>query len=103
MVYKSKLPRHFYSSENLRLFYLKEASSPLQISTPKKLFKTAVSRNKIKRIIKEVFRTGGLEPVSGGFLVLVYESFSDLSFKEASFEIVKAVKSNQNKIIFNHE
>ena len=41
--------------------------------------------------------------MSGGFLVLVYESFSDLSFKEASFEIVKAVKSHQNKIIFNHE
>jgi ribonuclease P protein component len=103
LAYKTKLPRHFYSSENLRLFYLKEASSPLQISTPKKLFKTAVSRNRIKRIIKEVFRTGGLEPVSGGFLVLVYESFSGLSFKEASFEIVKAVKSHQNKIIFNHE
>ena len=96
MVYKSRLPRHFYSSENLRLFYLKDAKSQLQISTPKKLFKTAVSRNKIKRIIKEVFRTGGLGPVSGGFLILVYESFSDLSFKEASFEIVKAVKSHQH-------
>ena len=96
MAYKSRLPRHFYSSENLRLFYLKDAKSPLQISTPKKLFKTAVSRNKIKRIIKEVFRADGLAPISGGFLVLVYESFSDLSFKEASFEIVKAVKSQQH-------
>ena len=95
MAYKSRLPRHFYSSENLRLFYLKDAKSQLQISTPKKLFKTAVNRNKVKRTIKEIFRTGGLEPVGGGFLVLVYESFSDLSFKEASFEIVKAVKSHQ--------
>lgn len=41
--------------------------------------------------------------MSGGFLILVYESFSDLSFKEASFEIVKAVKSHQTKIILNHE
>ena len=96
MAYKSRLPRHFYSSENLRLFYLKDAKSQLQISTPKNLFKTAVNRNKVKRTIKEIFRTGGLEPVSGGFLVLVYESFSDLSFKEASFEIVKAVKSHQH-------
>ena len=96
MAYKSRLPRHFYSSENFRLFYLKDAKSQLQISTPKKLFKTAVSRNKVKRIIKEIVRTGGLEPMSGGFLILVYESFSDLSFKEASFEIVKAVKSHQH-------
>ena len=96
MAYKSRLPRHFYSSENLRLFYLKDAKSQLQISTPKKLFRTAVNRNKVKRIIKEIFRTGGLEPVSGGFVILVYESFSDLSFKEASFEIVKAVKSHQH-------
>ena len=95
MVHKPRLPRHFYTSDNLRLFYLKDAKSSLQISTPKKLFKTAVSRNKIKRIVKEVFRTGNLEPVNGGFLVLVYESFLDLSFKEASFEIVKAVKSHQ--------
>ena len=96
MAFKSRLPRHFYSSENLRLFYLKDAKPQLQISTPKKIFKTAVSRNKVKRVIKEIFRAGGLKPVRGGFLILVYESFSDLSFKEASFEIVKAVKSHQH-------
>jgi len=63
----------------------------------------AVDRNKTKRVIKEIFRTNHLNPKSGGFLILVYESFSVLSFEEASFEIIKAVKSHQTKIIFNHE
>jgi len=91
-----RLPRHFYTSKNFRIFFIEDSAVPLKISVPKKLFKTAVCRNKIKRRIKEVFRLSLLTPHAGGFLILVYESFLDLSFKEASVEIVNAVKSKHN-------
>ena len=96
---KGKSVKHF----PFRLIYLEHKEVSWGVSVSKKAFALAVDRNKTKRVIKEIFRTNHLNPKSGGFLILVYESFSVLSFEEASFEIIKAVKSHQTKIIFNHE
>ena len=93
---QQKLPKYFYSSKNLRLFYIESKSSGLRISVPKKFFKLAVDRNKVKRQIKEIFRTNDLYFQKGCFVVMVYKSFYELSYSEASFEIVKAVKSSLN-------
>jgi len=54
-------------------------------------------RNKIKRRIKEILRVNDLIPLSGGFLFLVYESFLNLDYKEASIEVIKAVKSHNQQ------
>ena len=94
----SKLPRHSYSSKNLRLFYIIGDSDKLRVSLSKKNFKLAVDRNKIKRRIKEVFRTNGLYTNDGCFVLMVYKQFKELKYEEASVEIIKAVKSANNLI-----
>ena len=93
---QQKLPKYFYSSKNLRLFYVASESSGLRVSVPKKFFRLAVDRNRFKRQIKEIFRTNDLYFRKGCFVVMVYKPFCELSYREASFEIVKAVKSSLN-------
>jgi len=90
----SRLPRHFYSSKNFRIFFLKDDKESLRISISKKNFKLAVSRNLVKRHIKEIFRINGLKVEGGCFLIFVFAPFSKLKYSEASVEIVNAVKSN---------
>ena len=53
--------------------------------------------DEIKRRIKEILRVNDLIPLSGGFLFLVYESFLNLDYKEASIEVIKAVKSHNQQ------
>jgi ribonuclease P protein component len=91
------LPRHSYSSRNLRIFFIESGPVGLRISISKKNFKLAVDRNKIKRRIKEIFRTNHLMLENGSFVIMVYKPFAGLSFKEASVEVVKAVKSSTHK------
>ena len=93
---QQKLPKYFYSSKNLRLFYVASEPSGLRISVPKKIFRLAVDRNRFKRQIKEIFRTNDLYFQKGCFVVMIYKPFYELSYREASFEIIKAVKSSLN-------
>ena len=53
----------------------------------------AVKRNKIKRQIKNIFQKNNLYKDDLVFVVMVFTPFLSLSYKEASFEICKAVKS----------
>jgi len=94
----SKLPKHTYSSKNFRLFYIAGDSDKLRVSLSKKNFKLAVDRNKIKRRIKEVFRTNGLYKEEGCFVLMVYKQFKELKYDEATVEIIKAVKLANNLI-----
>ena len=89
----SKLPKHFYSSKNLRLFFVEGDSDLIRVSISKKNFKLAVHRNKFKRQIKEIFRNENLYTVDGCFVIFVYKPFAELKYSEASVEIIKAVKS----------
>ncbi|MDA0976567.1 MAG: ribonuclease P protein component [Proteobacteria bacterium] len=91
---QQRLPKYFYSSKSLRLFYITSEPSGLRVSVPKKFFRLAVNRNKVKRQIKEIFRTNDLYFKKGCFVVMVYKPFCELSYREASFEIIKAVKSS---------
>ena len=75
------------------MFAVKSSEPGLRVSTPKKLFKLAVNRNKIKRQIKNIFQKNSLYQNDVIFVVMVFTPFLSLSFKEASFEICKAVKS----------
>ena len=90
----SRLPRHFYTSKNFRIFFLKDDKESLRISISKKNFKLAVSRNLVKRHIKEIFRINELRLEGGCFLIFVFAPFSKLKYSEASVEIVNAVKSH---------
>ena len=90
----SRLPKQFYSSKNFRIFFLKNDKESLRISISKKNFKLAVSRNLIKRRIKEVFRINELKVEQGCFLIFVFAPFSKLKYSDASVEIVNAVKSH---------
>ena len=65
----------------------------------KKNFKLAVTRNKIKRRVKEIFKNNHLFLNKGSFVLVAYKPFTELSFKEASVEIINAVKSSiHNKV-----
>ena len=87
-----RLPKHFHTSKNIRLFYLPFEPLALRISVSKKNFKLAVDRNKIKRQIKDIFKKNKLMLGGGSFVVFVYKPFGELKFHEASVEIVKAVE-----------
>ena len=65
----------------------------------KKKIGNAVIRNKIKRRVKEIFKNNHLFLNKGSFVLVAHKPFAKLSFKEASFEIINAVKSlTHNKV-----
>ena len=83
-----------FTSKHFRLFYKNEKGPGLEISISKKFFKLAVERNKIRRKIKEIFRTESLFDLYDGVVVFsVFRPFGELSYKEASNKIKSAVKS----------
>ena len=85
-----KIP-YFYSSKNFRLFYRPEEFGGLEVSVSRKFFRLAVQRNKIKRIIKEVFRKESLYLSKGVVIFAVFKPFAELSYHDARDEIVSAV------------
>ena len=90
----SSLPKHFYSSKNLRIFFVEDGRADLRIVVSKKSFRLAVTRNKIKRRVKEIFKNNDLFLYTGAFGLIVYKPFTEISYEEASVEIVNAVKSS---------
>ena len=90
----SSLPKHFYSSKNLRIFFVEGGRADLRIVVSKKSFRLAVTRNKIKRRVKEIFKNNDLFLYTGSFVLIVYKPFTEISYEEASVEIVNAVKSS---------
>lgn len=96
----SSLSKHFYTSKNFRVYFVDDGRGELRIVTPKKVFRLAVHRNKIRRRLKEIYRTNDLWVEVGSFVFVIYAPFAELSFEEASFEVVKAVKSSfHNKVL----
>jgi ribonuclease P protein component len=68
---------------------ISEANTGLRFVLPKKTFKTAVERNRIKRRIREIIRKFG--DLEFGCVFFIYKSFSFLSFSSASVEITKTL------------
>ncbi len=88
-----------YSSKYFRLFYKKGDGNDLEISISKKFYALAVERNRIRRKIKEIFRTKSLSGLVGGVVVFsVFKPFAELSYKEASDKIENAMKSFENNL-----
>ena len=82
-----------YSSKNFRLFYKPSSKSGLEISISKKYFRLAVKRNKIKRHIKEIFRSLNIVIPSDGIVIFsVFRPFGELSYEKALLEVDEAVK-----------
>jgi len=86
--------KRLYSSKYFRVFYKPSIKRGLEISISKKYFKLAVERNKIKRQIKEIFRSveGGM-PVEGVIVFSVFRPYGELSYKNASLEVASAIKN----------
>ena len=86
--------KQVFTSKHFRLFYKNEKGPGIEISISKKFYKLAVERNKIRRKIKEIFRTESLFDLYDGVVVFsVFKPFGELSYKEASNKIKSAVKS----------
>ena len=65
----------------------------LRIVVPKKSYKLAVDRNKIKRRIKEIIRKNGYSDfLSNGFVFSVFRPFAELSYENANKEIQEAIE-----------
>ena len=83
-----------YSSKNFRLFYKPSSKSGLEISISKKYFRLAVKRNKIKRQIKEIFRSLNVViPGDGVVIFSVFRPFGELSYEKALLEVDEAINS----------
>ena len=83
-----------FTSKHFRLFYKNEKGPSIEISISKKFYKLSVERNKIRRKIKEIFRTESLFDFFDGMVVFsVFKPFGELSYKEASNKIKSAVES----------
>ena len=78
----------------MRIFFVEDGKNELRIVVSKKNFRLAVTRNKIKRRVKEIFRNNYLSIDGGSFVFIAHKPLVELSFKEASVEIVNAVKSS---------
>ena len=86
--------RQVFTSKHFRLFYKNKKGPGIEISISKKFYKLAVERNKIRRKIKEIFRTESLFDLYDGVVVFsVFGPFDELSYKEASNKIKSAVES----------
>ena len=83
-----------YSCKYFRLFLKTSNKNEIQFSISKKFFKLAVSRNKIKRQIKEIYRSlpSGCH-VKGVVVFSVFRPFGELSYGVASSEIAAAFKN----------
>ena len=91
---KLKSLKRLYSSKYFRVFYKPSNKNGLEISISKKYFKLAVDRNKIKRQVKEIFRSVVDEMPARGIIVFsVFRPYGGLSYKNASLEIASAVKT----------
>jgi len=91
--------KRLYSSKYFRVFYKPSSKNGLEISISKKYFKLAVERNKIKRQIKEIFRSvaGGM-PIEGVIVFSVFRPYGELSYKKASLEIASVVKNFSSEL-----
>ena len=86
--------KRLYSSKYFRIFYKPSNKRGLEISISKKYFRLAVERNKIKRQIKEIFRSVVDDmPKEGVIVFSVFRPYGELSYKNASLEIASAVKT----------
>ena len=86
--------KRLYSSKYFRVFYKPSIKNGLEISISKKYFRLAVERNKIKRQIKEIFRSAaGDMPIEGVIVFSVFRPYGELSYKSASLEIASAIKN----------
>ncbi len=82
-----------YSSKYFRVFKSDGPDKKIKISISKKFFKRAVDRNKIKRRVKEIFRENKIHSVlNHSIMFSIFKPFSELTYKEASCEIIKAMK-----------
>ena len=90
-----------FTSKHFRLFYRDGGGPGVEISISKKFYKLAVERNKIRRKIKEIFRTESLFDLYDGVVVFsVFKPFGGVSYSNAVIEIESAVKlfvSGKNK------
>ena len=97
--HKLKSLRRLYSSKYFRVFYKPSNKNGLEISISKKYFKLAVERNKIKRQVREIFRSVINEMPTGGIIVFsVFRPYGGLSYKNASLEIASAVKTFSSEL-----
>jgi len=86
--------KRLYSSKYFRVFFKPSVKNGLEISISKKYFRLAVERNKIKRQIKEIFRSvaGGMS-IEGVIVFSVFRPYGELSYKNASLEVASAIKN----------
>ena len=96
--FKSLLKKKKISNKYVTIFFGKlphKDNKKLNISfSVKKKIGNAVKRNKIKRRVKEIFKNNDLFFYTGSLVLIVYKPFTEISYEEASVEIVNAVKSS---------
>jgi ribonuclease P protein component len=99
----------------LRVVYLREkplsgAPSAILVSVPKKKFKRAVKRNRLKRLVKEAYRRNKhplvnhlLENKSGLLLAFLFVGNTLCDYKEIESAVVRILIALKAKSISEHQ
>lgn len=87
----------------VKIIYVREITDmPPEVkaafSVSKRYFKRAVKRNRIKRVLREVYRKHKLPPLNGAhqYLMILYISKDLLDFKEIEKGVIKALNQVPN-------
>ncbi len=72
------------------IYYIEEIFNKYGISVPKKYFKTAVLRNKIKRQLKDIIDKNDV-PNGYEYVIIVKEGLINLNYKEIKLEFLNLI------------
>lgn len=72
------------------IYYIEEIFNKYGISVPKKYFKTAVLRNKIKRQLKDIIDKNAV-PNGYEYVIIVKEGLINLNYKEIKLEFLNLI------------
>lgn len=87
----------------VKIIYIREKTDEIPeikiaFSVSKRYFKRAVKRNRIKRVLREIYRTHKLTPLSGfhQYLMILYISKDPVDFYRTEESVTRALKQISN-------
>ncbi len=87
-------------SPHFQLLYVPEETLTASVVVSKKIAKTAVSRNTLRRRVYNLLRNASKEQsLRGGYIVIAKQGASDIPFRELKAEIIDLIGKNRSNTV----